>query len=87
MKLFIDSTLRSAASMNERMPAEETPWASGALRGKPAAREIEPIATKAVTAKTAAAMNGFMILDLKEDGFPALLWTAAVRVAILAAIG
>ena len=43
MKLFIESIFLSAASTNARTAADETPCASGSLRGKPAAMEVEPV--------------------------------------------
>jgi hypothetical protein len=50
MKLFIDSTFWSAAVTKAKMPAEETPSASGVLRGKPAARQTELLAAISATA-------------------------------------
>src|SRR5262245_13041824 len=51
MKLFIASTAVSAACTNERIPADETPWRSGVLRGSAdvpcASRRVAPASVRA----------------------------------------
>ena len=52
----------SAASTNARTPAEETPWASGLLRGNSAARQMELLRTI-----SASVARVFMTEPVKRD--------------------
>src|SRR5262245_28790034 len=57
MKLFIESMVLSAASTNPSTAEDETPWASGLLRGSSAAMPIEPLKTTSATKE-----NVFMLM-------------------------
>src|SRR5262245_57384038 len=49
MKLFIDWMSRSAASTNDRRAGDETPWASGLLRGRSPATARGPLRATSMT--------------------------------------
>src|SRR5262245_46135909 len=62
MKLFINSIFVSAASTNDRRADEETPCASGLLRGKP------PATAGATKAKSATIESAFIIEPQESPG-------------------
>jgi hypothetical protein len=49
MKLFIESIFLSAASTNDRTPADDTPCDSGSLRDKPEPKQVEQLNATAAT--------------------------------------
>ena len=69
MKLFIESMVLSAASTKRETAEDETPWASGLLRGRPAPMQMEPLrANSAITARV------FMRVPLRKIGSPKGTW-------------
>src|SRR5262245_53632206 len=62
MKLCSESSFASAASTNERTAADETPCASGLLRGRSVAKQAELL-----SASSARVVRVFMVGDLGKE--------------------
>src|SRR5262245_35014526 len=67
MKLFIASTAVSAACTNARIPADETPWRSGVLRGS---GEVPCASRRVAPASARAKSNARAFMSLTPHGTP-----------------